>query len=370
MRAGALLLVALAGCDLPHAPPEPVCPLPQDDPKIVALGPAHSATFLLKSDGSIWCWGSDTAALCSEGGGASSWPERGSRECIAAIESEHGPTVALDGFGYGHVYTFSDLGEEEQAEAELSVLGPLKSISGMGSGVAVLTEKGDVFIQGPVPINPNEDLRYDSFTRIEFGAPARAIHVIGGICAVLVDGEVKCLGDNYSGHMGFAEPAFVLEPTTLPLPLPARSLTTEGATTCALLENGEVHCAGDNNYGCLGIDESIESRASFARVEGLGPATSVTVTLFNTCALVEGDVWCWGDNPVEAGSSHVPAQVTAFGDVLTFTQNESVGGLCVLRAGDEVWCTGGQLPGCDRPDDYTPDVPAWTAITFDTCWTI
>jgi alpha-tubulin suppressor-like RCC1 family protein len=64
---------------------------------------------------------------------------------------------------------------------------------------------------------------------------------------------------------------------------------------CLLAADGTLHCLGSNQVGELG-DGTYVSRLDPAPVIGLGAA----VTAFDTgsghsCAVVGGEVWCWGE---------------------------------------------------------------------------
>ena len=64
--------------------------------------------------------------------------------------------------------------------------------------------------------------------------------------------------------------------------------------TCALV-NGEVFCWGKNNDRQLG-DGGTADRYQPAAVTGINHATAIAAGAYHTCALVAGDVKCWGSN--------------------------------------------------------------------------
>jgi alpha-tubulin suppressor-like RCC1 family protein len=72
-------------------------------------------------------------------------------------------------------------------------------------------------------------------------------------CAAAPSGSVFCLGDNNAGQAGDGTKNHASRPVKLAgLPERAAQVRTTRDTTCALLTNGEVYCVGNNYYGQLG----------------------------------------------------------------------------------------------------------------------
>jgi alpha-tubulin suppressor-like RCC1 family protein len=117
-------------------------------------------------------------------------------------------------------------------------------------------------------------------------------------CALLADGTMRCWGSNVYGQLG--------DPSTPPagssLPVVASAITsavaiTAGAYhTCALLVDGTLRCWGQNDLGQLG-DGTSSSSSTPVTVRGITGATDVRGGGQHTCALlVDGTVQCWGNN--------------------------------------------------------------------------
>jgi alpha-tubulin suppressor-like RCC1 family protein len=129
------------------------------------------------------------------------------------------------------------------------------------------------------------------------------------VCAVLVNGQARCWGDNGSGQLGRGT---VTDKETLPGVVRAvggagpltgiTSLSLGSRHACARLDNGQVRCWGDNGWGQLGDGtETDRSRPVPVRPPaGAGALTGVaSVGLGDThsCAvLTSGQARCWGDN--------------------------------------------------------------------------
>jgi alpha-tubulin suppressor-like RCC1 family protein len=141
-------------------------------------------------------------------------------------------------------------------------------------------------------------------------------------CA-LVNGGLQCWGDNSDGDLGNNS----LAPTNVPVAVQGLSsrvqaVSAGGYHTCALL-NGGALCWGKNAFGELGDNSTADSYVPMP-VQTLGSPDSGVQALaageYHTCALVNGGVWCWGENTngqlgngSDAGSSLVPVPVQGLG---------------------------------------------------------
>lgn len=115
-------------------------------------------------------------------------------------------------------------------------------------------------------------------------------------CAALIDGRVKCWGDNDNGQLGNgggpdrSAPVFVTGITD------AVAIAAGDNHTCAVRENGTVQCWGDNSDGQLGNGTTNDS-ALPVFVKNIGRAQAVAAGQFHTCIVTSTDhVSCWGDN--------------------------------------------------------------------------
>lgn len=149
---------------------------------------------------------------------------------------------------------------------------------------------------------------------------------LGGGCAVLDGGQVKCWGHNMYGQLGLGDtsdrgddgdemgdnlPAVELGAGNRAVAVAAGALHT-----CALLDDGKVKCWGNNEHGQLGIgksgidesginddyqrgDQANEMGDNLPAVD-LGAqkrAVAIAVATSHTCALLDGgSVKCWGHN--------------------------------------------------------------------------
>lgn len=124
-------------------------------------------------------------------------------------------------------------------------------------------------------------------------------------CAI-ADGKVYCWGANASGQLGTgnatsqANPYDVSTPTAL-AGKTATSIAVGTSTTCAIA-NGQLFCWGLNTNGQLGINSVISQNlpqnvSTVASTPMAGEnVTDVSVGGGFVCAIADGTLYCWGDN--------------------------------------------------------------------------
>ena len=98
-------------------------------------------------------------------------------------------------------------------------------------------------------------------------------------CALGVDGEAVCWGDNDSGQTRVPPARLAAAPYV--------DIATGGQHTCALRATGEIICWGDNSYG------QTETPT--------GPHTAITAGAYHSCALTaDSEAVCWGNGVAES----------------------------------------------------------------------
>ena len=138
----------------------------------------------------------------------------------------------------------------------------------------------------------------------------------GHTCAVLSTGAINCWGSNETAQLG--------DNSTINSNVPIATSTIDGVTlrgtqvsagylhTCAVLQSGAAMCWGDNTSGQLGINATtaqVNTPASVVTTAMSTAVASVSAGYLHTCVvLVNGAVWCWGDN--SSGQLGINSSVT------------------------------------------------------------
>ncbi|MEO8703215.1 MAG: trypsin-like serine protease [Kofleriaceae bacterium] len=122
-------------------------------------------------------------------------------------------------------------------------------------------------------------------------------------CAVLMDGRVRCWGDNAYGQLGNSSTLDTRLPVTADR-VDAWKLSAGAHHTCAVTKTDELRCWGSNSKGQLGNPAlTVGASYSGAQVVQFANGTPLTDVRWvaagsaHTCAVTHaGRVYCWGDN--------------------------------------------------------------------------
>lgn len=187
------------------------------------------------------------------------------------------------------------------------------------------------------------------------------------VCAIAC-GRLACWGRNDSKQLGI-EPveSTVPEPTHVPLPKPPVEVVTGFAHTCARLVDGDVYCWGENEHGEVLGTSSLPIIYTPTRVPELSGARAIGAGMAITCAiLTTGEIRCVGRNGKgrlgDAGTldSRTPLTVTPPAGVTTAALRIDVGTehVCATFEGGTLVCWGNQrLIGVGLTSD-APGPPA------------
>jgi len=198
---------------------------------------------------------------------------------------------------------------------------------------------------------------------------AGVIHVAVGLlhtCVVLGEtGKIECVGSDAHGQRGdgAASPAFGT--WSGPAALENIEQLVSGANHLCALIGGEVFCWGDNTSGQLGIGTSGAGtglNAPGAKVTGLSDVSRIAAGGNHTCAVVGTQsgarVYCWGENSssqcgtADTADRVLPTVIAGVNNPINVTAGDAH--TCALIVDGELVCWGS---GADRQNGRTTTGP-------------
>ena len=167
------------------------------------------------------------------------------------------------------------------------------------------------------------------------------------VCALLVNGEVMCWGDNASGQLGNGTYSASTIPVKVVGLTDATAISANGAHSCAISSSEGLKCWGENASGQLGDGTKNTSKLPVKVIDLPTNIASISLGFDHTCAITtDGKVMCWGKNLYgrlgDGSASHwstSPVEVTNLRDkaVGIAASNEHT---CALLNGGGVQCWG------------------------------
>lgn len=320
----------------------------------VAAGGWHTCS--IKTDGSLWCWGSNYDGQLGDGTRTTrTTPERiGAVNDWAAIAAGNSHTcgVQTDGSLWCWGYNFrGQLGDGTTTVRDSPVrIGESTDWASVAAGdshtCAVRTDGTlwcwgfnrlgqlgvgvSVWIQTE-PLQVGEDSDWASVT-------AGFAHT----CGVRADGSLWCWGDSSTGQAGLGpDVGYSTTPAQVGIESTWKGVSAGHTFTCGIQTNASLWCWGDNGYGQLGMRGRYTTAPS-----QVGADWSAVHTSYNSaCALrIDDTLWCWGENSygqVGDGTNVHRFGPTQVGDDSTWAGTFGGGyHFCASRADDSVWCWG------------------------------
>jgi alpha-tubulin suppressor-like RCC1 family protein len=289
---------------------------------IVDLSVGGNSACVVRSDGTVWCWGDNAFGQLGNGTTQNSnipvqVPDLTN---VAQVECGDSFTCALS--RTGAITCWGDMG------ADLP--------KGFGAKV-------DAFGDRPSRVFETESGKRISATKHH-------------ACVVRTDGTAFCFGANPDGQLGNGRycdweqspqtvlsssldtpVAFIVdvatggwistsyewtwdEVTHQSIPTPVE---TVAGLSCARVANGQIYCWGSNEYGALGIgnnsDLNTEDTSAYRQnhagipIDGIDAVEVKAMAAYACARTSQADVWCWGGGPNDEWTSYAaPHQITGF----------------------------------------------------------
>ncbi len=354
------------GCRV-RASDAPECVAPQVTVVGIAAGTHH--TCVLRSDGTVWCWGYDKDGQRGQGSMGDPGPHPrqvpGLPAAVAISKGAayHTCALAADGAAWcwgsnNHGQVGDGTKEDRAVPMRVEAPEPFRDVSVFYDTTCATSTTGKVWCWGR-----NDQGQLGDGTTTDRTGPVlvaglpEAATVAAGLyhaCAAAAEGTVWCWGDGDQGKLGRGSSDDSLVPVQVknPLGLPltgATALALGESFSCALTGDG-VLCWGRGDYGEQGSGK--EHDQSFPQlVSGddqgapFGPVEQLHAGFRHACVVRgEGELWCWGHNEYgQAGDpvlheALLPARVETPGPVTTV----GAGGehTCAALVSGALWCWG------------------------------
>lgn len=224
-----------------------------------AISSGYWHTVALRSDGTVWTWGSNLYGQMGDDSRERHTPTQvNGLNGVTAIAAGEQNTVALKADGTVWVWGWNSHGI-------------------LGDGTTMNRH-------APVQVS---DLA--AVTAISAGQT----HTI----ALKSDGTVWTWGGNFSGQLGDGTMTLRTVPTPVSGLTGASAISAGWQHTVALRSDGTVLAWGDNHWGQLG-DDTTTAHLSPVRVSGLTGVTAISAGgwHFTVALRHDGTVWAWGNN--------------------------------------------------------------------------
>lgn len=303
--------------------------------RVVAIATGLFSTCAIREDNAVLCWGWGSRGGVGDGRSAASRPQAvGISASRVAAGRLH--TCAVTAGGNVSCWGVGDSGQ-------------------LGDGASVLR------------LAPTTTTRAWTMDVVDITLGDR--HT----CALTVNGEVWCWGDNGSGQLG--DGTTTASPLPVKAQVPAMSKIDAGdAHTCGLVTaDSRVMCWGYNEHGTLGNGQTIDSSAPVDVLDDTGItllATDLVVGDVHACAVRGTDVLCWGSNDRGQGGGITGDQAKAV-TVAGVVTDRLIGGantVCANDAAATPLCWGANDNNILIPDDLNPIVP--TRVVYPNGFTL
>ena len=205
---------------------------------------------------------------------------------------------------------------------------------------------------------PTRVLNIDDAVSIAAGA--------SNTCAVLSSGQARCWGTQNNGVLGNGQTTGQSAiPVTVSNLDDVSALSINNSHSCAI-SGGDAYCWGSNGVGQLGTgDTTLRSTPTLVDFQFPGPVTEISTGHIHTCAISNGQGYCWGfnrDRQLGDGSDTNRSTPTAVLGVQGTLERISAGRehTCAVTTQGVVWCwgRGSVVTGSSNPDGSAPVVVA------------
>ncbi|WP_080835882.1 OmpL47-type beta-barrel domain-containing protein [Cohnella massiliensis] len=225
----------------------------------ISVSADSNHTLALKSDGSVWSWGSNSSGQLGHGTQTNSLVPKQTINLASVIEISAGSSFSLALKGDGTVWGWGNNSIGQLGNNTTQNVNTPQQISGLNSVVAIA---------------------------------AGSTHGM----ALKSDGTVWTWGMNVYGELGIGSTTAKYTPTLVPTLSGVKSISAGGGTSFAVKADGSLWAWGANSYGQLG-DGTTRNKTTPVQITGISGVSEVSAGRNHTLALkTDGTVWSWGNN--------------------------------------------------------------------------
>ncbi|MBL7256748.1 RCC1 domain-containing protein [Paractinoplanes lichenicola] len=325
----------------------------------VAPGEIAAMTCAIRTDGTLWCWGTTGLPLFKplRIGTGTTWHQAAAGDQFVCAVRDAGALYCFgqqnagrlgagdtaNHFGPTPVTTTAGtaFSQVTAGQYHACAVGADTTLWCWGSATYGQTGQGNSTQQnGPAQVTSPAT----GWTSVSAGALFS--------CGIRADTTMYCWGNNVFGELAQGATS---TPQSTPVPV-----TTPAATgwvqvsagfqhACALRTDTKVYCWGSNGSGRLGFGTSAAALVPTV-ISGPGGYLTIGIATDHSCGIRDnGTLWCWGtgaNGRLGVGSTadkYLPTQVTGS------SAWRRIGGgnpnTCGVRADNAVWCWGGNARG-------------------------
>ncbi|UOF01460.1 RCC1 domain-containing protein [Bdellovibrio reynosensis] len=149
---------------------------------------------------------------------------------------------------------------------------------------------GSVSYRRPAPIWIDPETQYSSVS------PSH----VSDMCALALDGTLKCWGKNDAGELGLVTKTadgLVYRPKIADPTAKYSSVAVGSTNVCGITQTGILKCMGENEYGQVGDGSAPSDVATMTTVDPGVSYLSVVIGQAHACGITSGNILkCWGQN--------------------------------------------------------------------------
>ena len=341
----------------------------------LAAGDAH--TVEIKSDGTLWAWGSNADGQLGDGTttAKNSPVQTGSDKWVSvAAGSFHTVAIKSDGtlWAWG-ANADGQLGDGtgiiRTSPVQISTDNIWVSVVAGSSHTVALKSDGTLWAWGWNGYGQLGDgTEMDKFSPVQIGADGKWEHIAAGYAhtvAIKSDGTLWAWGYNYAAQLGDGTTMNKSSPEQIGTDNTWVSVAAGTYHTVAVKADGTLWAWGYNGYGELGDGGTTNHSSSPEKIGTDSTWASVAAGSDHTLALKsDGTLWAWGDNrdgqlgsddgtttqrtsPKQLGTDSTWASVAAGGSHTAAVKSDGT----LLSWGDNGW---GQVGDATTTDRHSP----------------